>query len=173
MKAIRSTLFILILVVLLSTVIHACGDDDDDDETLDDDDDNGGSGPGDDDDDDSFYCGKDMECHEDFIDCAVECETWQCIEDVCDPAYLACLDDDGCVEPFIVCKDVCGDDEDCLASCEGDFVDCLVNTCGAEGTCLDACFDVQHVCQSECGLNISCHILCLLDFWDCTEDCIP
>ncbi len=172
--------FLILVFALCSGLFLITCDTGDDEQVpdLDDDDDNGGGvnddDSGDDDDDDPFFCGKDMDCHDDYLACVFDCDTWSCVVDVCNPDYLDCLSDDGCTEIYMTCKDWCGEDQDCIRDCEDDFAHCFAEYCGGDYDCGTSCFDDFHGCQDNCGdLEIGCHVLCMVDQWDCLEDCLP
>lgn len=120
-----------------------------------------------------FYCGKDMDCHDDYLDCVVECDTWQCVENQCNDNYLLCLSDDGCTQIHLICKDNCGGDQSCLWECDDDLVDCMVAYCNWDANCAGACITEYHGCQTDCGTDISCQVTCVWQEWDCLEDCLP
>ena len=120
-----------------------------------------------------FYCGKDMECHDDYLDCVVLCDTWQCVEDQCNLDYLECLSDDGCTQIHLICKDNCGTDQSCMWGCDDDLVDCLAAYCNGDSDCGHVCFDELHGCQTDCGIDIDCNVVCVLEQWICLEGCLP
>ncbi len=148
-------------------IINGCGDDDDDDNDDAGDDDDGA------DDDGAFDCGDDRQCHESHGDCLVDCDTLDCPNAVCLPAYRDCLDPDGCTLPFLDCKDNCGSDQNCLDECEGDYAGCFADECNADEACLNGCFDAWDECRDDCADDIGCLLGCLAIYDGCFWGCLP
>jgi hypothetical protein len=181
--AMRSMLFWLQAALILSATIFCGGGDDDDDRQTDDGgndddygaptDDDGDDDDNDDDNDDDFQCGDDLLCHDAYLECVVDCDTWDCIEGTCLTQYRACLSPDGCTLIYLNCRDDCGSDENCLAVCEQDRIDCFAAECNANAVCLETCNDAWLACKDDCGLDVGCLIGCYLDYEGCFWDCLP
>lgn len=184
----------LMLVIATAALWWAtgCGGDDDDQSVGDGDDsgsqtdDDGPDDDGGDDDDtgdddgDGFVCGEDFDCHVVYLECFADCTTLDCF-DGCYDGYLACLDDDGCVEPQVLCSADCrGDFPDwsdpdywnCLEGCDDAAVDCFGTECGISEACADDCLSTNRTCKQSCGeFEFGCLAECAGDLLDCEEEC--
>ncbi len=168
----RNKLFLIVIIFVLlcvsAALVNGCNSRDVQD---DDDDDNDDAG---DDDNADFQCGEDMECHEDYADCLIDCDTLDCPANVCNPAYRECLDPNGCTLPYLDCKDACGEDDDaCRDECEGDYASCFAAECNADEQCLTTCFDAFDACTDECGATVGCYLGCLNTYDGCIWGCLP
>jgi hypothetical protein len=147
----------MLLAAGAGTLVLACaGDDDDDDRGSD------------------FYCGKDLPCHNDYFECLVTCQTWDCVDEQCAPAYRECLSPDGCTLHFLDCLDAAGDDVDEIAKCNDGFGDCLVDYCEGNAECAEGCLTTFETCAAGCDpLDVGCYADCLAGQWDCVAGCYP
>jgi len=126
----------------------------------------------DDDDDEKPECDTHEKCDDQYSECQENCETEECLTDICDPAYRDCLPDDSCKKRYLECTDTVGDWEG-NRECFGKFSSCLIDQCGYDDGCMGGCTDIWADCAEDSGYSIIGNTACFFVFIFCSVFCAP